>query len=159
MVRTEIVKGDYEGLQNWIINFMLNSGEFHYVHASYYEDYKYVNDVIDKIITKFDDFADGVINSINFKTVVDDIDDNKIILTQVNIYSFKKVEKVLGASGYILFVCYENPDASWLNKLFYYKTEEELIQAKDFIIKLEVAGLEKKIQEFSELKNDIFLNV
>lgn len=151
---TEIKKGEVEKLKKWIINYISSREDFGYFNLSVYEDYDYVDSVVFSVLKDFDDFVQGISNGLCFETVSTDTND-KIVKSDVYVYTFSEVKHVLGRKGYILFCKFDNKDAQWHSILKFFDSEDELLKRRDFWIKTEMAGIDNIIKDLNEVKEKI----
>lgn len=150
----EIKKDDKEGIKRWIINFIKNMKEFYYTNLSYYEDYEYIDELINQIFTKFDDFVDATINGVSFYSYSEDSNDN-IINTYCTIKRFNQIENVFGMEGYLLFVKYENKNALYKSYVKLFNDQDKALIGKKLAIKLEIAGIDNAMEKLLEAKKEI----
>lgn len=155
---SEIKKGDTLKLKQWIINLINNTDEFYYAQLSVYEDYEYVDQVVYLILKEFSDFIEGVSNCKRIETIATDIN-NKLIESDLNIKIFNGIKNIFGREGYIVFFEYGNKEALWHSGIKYFKTENEAQEYRNFIIKMEIAGIESKIEELLEMKSKLQLSL
>lgn len=148
-----IEKHQVNELKKWMIDYLVRNEELYYVNLSGYEDYKFVDMMFFKIIKDFEDHIQGVSNSISFETISHTKDD-KIILTNCRISIYNEIQKTIGRDGSIVYIEYED-DALWHSKMYLKSNYEEAKRFANIMIETEIGGLNNKIEEMEEIKENI----
>jgi hypothetical protein len=152
-----IQKHETEKLKDWIIRFIKDHNEIIYPNLSGYNDYEFVDDMFSQIFREFGDYVQGISNSISFETVSYDTND-KMLNTCCTIYIFSDIEKVFGLKGYIVHVKYDN-EALWNSKVYLKDSNTDINEFINFLIKVEVSGIENIIEKLNELKSNILTHI
>ncbi|MCW2278719.1 hypothetical protein [Heliophilum fasciatum] len=149
-----IERGDVENFSKWIIQMVNNMNEFNFALCSGYNDYTYINEVMVSILKGTGDYYDALTTAITIDTVSTSTEGD-YIKTGCSFLILNKIKEAFGREGSLLFVQYEKKEAFWHNYVLLFEDESQAKERREFLIKVEMAGIDNIIEELTQIKNQI----
>lgn len=148
-----IEKSDKESLKKWIIN-ILSHNQFLYGMLSTYNDYEYIDELVNEILNECTGYFKAIDNCIHLESIAYDSDDN-IFYTDCNIYLIENAEEILNKKGCLVFFKYDKPEIMWHSYLKFFESKDEAKKYIEIMIKCEASRMDDEIKKLQNLKKKI----